>query len=172
MPSSPPPAHAALGALYRTHHSWLRGWLRQRLGNPCDAADLAQDTFVKILKAHCVEQIEQPRRYLSVVAKGLMVDLFRRRSLEHAYLDTLAQLPGDQQPCLEQQAILLETLHAVDAMLAGLGAKVRLAFLLSQLDGLTYPQIAEQLGISVRSVNNYVAKAMAHCCLMQWAETP
>jgi len=39
--------------------------------------------------------------------------------------------------------------------------------MLSQFDGLTYPQIAEQLNISVRSVNNYMAKAMEHCCLMQ-----
>jgi RNA polymerase sigma-70 factor (ECF subfamily) len=39
--------------------------------------------------------------------------------------------------------------------------------LLSQLDGLTYVQIAEHLGISLRTVNNHMAKAMEHCCLVR-----
>ncbi|MNC77743.1 putative RNA polymerase sigma factor FecI [compost metagenome] len=48
-----------------------------------------------------------------------------------------------------------------------MGTKVKQAFILSQFDGLTYPQIAERLNISTRTVNNYMAKAMEHCCLMQ-----
>ncbi|MGV8294512.1 sigma factor, partial [Pseudomonas aeruginosa] len=35
--------------LYGDHHGWLRGWLRKRLGNAFDAADLAHDTYVRIL---------------------------------------------------------------------------------------------------------------------------
>ena len=54
----------------------------------------------------------------------------------------------------------------IDRLLQGLGANVKQTFILSQFDGLTYPQIAERLGISVRTVNNHMAKAMEHCCLM------
>ena len=42
--------HSAVKDLYCDHHGWLKGWLRQRLGNSCDAADLAQDTFVRVIK--------------------------------------------------------------------------------------------------------------------------
>jgi len=35
--------------LYTGHHSWLYNWLRHKLGNACDAADIAQDTFLRIL---------------------------------------------------------------------------------------------------------------------------
>ena len=38
-----------LHALYRDHHGWLYGWLRRRLGNAADAADLAQDAFLRLL---------------------------------------------------------------------------------------------------------------------------
>jgi RNA polymerase sigma-70 factor (ECF subfamily) len=68
---------------------------------------------------------------------------------------------------LEEQAILLQALMEIDRLLQGLGTKVRQAFILAQFDGLTYPQIAERLNISTRTVNNYMAKAMEHCCLMQ-----
>lgn len=160
--------HSAVGELYSAHNTWLRNWLRRRIDNHCDAADLAQETFVKILKARSALDIREPRQYLSTVAKGLMIDLFRRRSLEQAYLETLGHLPAAEVPDLETQAILFEALLEVDQMLAGLGGRVRQVFILSQLDGLTYAQIAAQLGISLRTVNKDMAKAMEHCCLMQW----
>ncbi|WP_323614251.1 sigma-70 family RNA polymerase sigma factor [Pseudomonas putida] len=167
MPANDLSLRSAVNHLYCEHHSWLNGWLRKRLGNAFDAADLTQDTFVRVIKARSALEIREPRPYLSRIAKGLLIDLFRRRSLEQAYLETLAALPQAQHPSLEEQAIMLQALVEIDRLLQGLGPKVRQVFMLSQFDGLTYPQIAEQLNISVRSVNNYMAKAMEHCCLMQ-----
>ncbi|MBE7373887.1 sigma-70 family RNA polymerase sigma factor [Pseudomonas lopnurensis] len=157
----------ALHALYRDHHGWLRGWLRQRLSNSADAADLAQDTFVRVLVARTADSLREPRHYLSTIARGLVIDLYRRRSLEQAYLEALAAMPVAVQPSLEEQALLFDALLEIDRLLAGLGAKVKQTLILSQFEGLTYPQIAERLGISLRTVNNYMAKAMEHCCLMQ-----
>jgi len=168
MSAEPPALSCAVGALYVEHSPWLHGWLRKRMGNHCDVADLVQDTFVKLLKARSALDIREPRHYLSTVAKGLMIDLFRRRSLEQAYLEALASLPPAQVPSSEAQAMLFETLVELDHMLAGLGAKVREVFILAQLDGLPYAQIATRLGISLRTVNNHMAKAMEHVCLMQW----
>ncbi|OOH80594.1 RNA polymerase subunit sigma [Pseudomonas koreensis] len=158
---------SAVNDLYCDHHGWLKGWLRKRLSNSFDAADLAQDTFVRVIKARSALEIREPRPYLSMIAKGLLVDLFRRRSLEQSWLEALAAMPQEQQPSLEEQAILLQALVEIDRLLQGLGPKVKQTFILSQFDGLTYLQIAERLNISVRSVNNYMAKAMEHCCLMQ-----
>lgn len=167
MPADDLSLRSAVNTLYSEHQSWLHGWLRQRLGNACDAADLVQDTFVRVITARNAMEIREPRPYLSRVAKGLLIDLFRRRSLEQSYLEALANVPEAEYPSPEEQAILLQALMDIDRMLEGLGSKVRQAFILSQFDGLTYPQIAERLGISERSVNNYMAKAMEHCCLMQ-----
>ncbi|ATP45946.1 RNA polymerase subunit sigma [Pseudomonas putida] len=167
MPANDLSLRSAVNDLYCEHHGWLNGWLRKRLGNAFDAADLTQDTFVRVIKARSALDIREPRPYLSRIAKGLLIDLIRRRSLEQAYLEALASLPEALQPSLEEQAILLQALVEIDRLLQGLGPKVKQVFMLSQFDGLTYPQIAEHLNISVRSVNNYMAKAMEHCCLMQ-----
>ncbi|MNT22513.1 putative RNA polymerase sigma factor FecI [compost metagenome] len=50
-------------------------------------------------------------------------------------------------------------------MLDGLGPKIKQAFLLSQLEGLGYAEIAQRLGVSVSSVKKYMAKAAEHCLL-------
>ena len=157
----------SLATLYRGHHGWLIGWLRQRLACPQQAADLAQDTFVRLLVQREAQAPREPRAFLATVARGLLIDHYRRASLERVYLEALAQLPEPEVPSPESQALVMETLVAIDRLLDGLKPVVREAFLLSQLDGLTYPQIAEHMNISVRSVNNYMAKAMEHCCLMQ-----
>ncbi|MGH8465749.1 MAG: sigma factor, partial [Pseudomonas sp.] len=86
MSANDPSLRSAVADLYCDHHGWLNGWLRKRLGNGFDAADLTQDTFVRVLKARNALDIREPRPYLSRIAKGLLIDLFRRRSLEQAYL--------------------------------------------------------------------------------------
>ncbi|MEN3112034.1 sigma-70 family RNA polymerase sigma factor [Uliginosibacterium paludis] len=151
--------------LYREHHSWLTGWLRGRLGQCSDrAADFAHDTFLRILQAgERPPELAQPRHYLATIARGLLVDHFRRQDLERAWLAELAMLPEASQPSLEERAILLETLCEIDRMLDGLGARARQAFLLSQLDGLSYAEIALELGVSVSSVKKYMHKAVLQC---------
>ncbi|MDT1838293.1 RNA polymerase subunit sigma, partial [Acinetobacter baumannii] len=77
--------------------------------------------------------------------------LQRRAAIERAYLDALAALPVPLQPSLEERAIVLAALAAIDAMLDGLKPAVRETFLLSQLEGLTYAEIARRMNISVRT---------------------
>lgn len=153
-------------ALYRDHHGWLRDWLRGKLGCAHNAADLAHDTFVRLLSKAEPASPANPRAYLATIAHGLVVDFHRRRALERAYLQTLAALPEPQMPSPEARAIVLEALTAIDAMLDGMKPAVRQAFILSQLEGLTYAQIAARLGVTVRTVNNYMVKALEHCYLI------
>lgn len=111
------------------------------------------------------DEIREPRRYLATIAKGLVTDLFRRRALERAYLDYLGGLPQALAPSAEEQWALQQTLLEVDRMLQGLPPKVRAAFVLAQFEELSYPEIAQRLGISLRTVSNYLARALEHCCL-------
>lgn len=154
-------------ALYSTHHGWLQGWLRGKLGNAFDAADLAHDTFVRILIDRNALAIREPRSYLATVAGRVVVDHYRRRALERAYLEALAHWPQPLAPSCEESAILLETLYEIDAMLDGLGSRLKQVFILSQFEGLTYTQISAQLGVSLRTVNSDMARAVAHLCLLQ-----
>lgn len=151
--------------LYREHHSWLQGWLRRRLSCSALAADLAHDTFIRLLGREQDElaTVREPRAWLSTIAHGLVVSHWRRRDLENAWLASLALQPENVMPSVEERHLVLEALLQVDQMLNGLPSKVRQAFLLAQLDGLTYRQIAQRLAVSERSVKNYMARAMLAC---------
>lgn len=155
----------AVGTLYKEHQPWLLQWLRRRLGCSDNAADLTQDTFVKLLLKLEWEPLREPRAYLRTVAHGLLVNSLKRKDLERAYLQALASLPEAESPSPETRAIALETLFEIDALLDGLPVNVRRAFLLVQLEGLAHADIAERLGVSVSSVRQYIAKAMQHCVL-------
>jgi len=170
MSSSEQAATAAVQHIYEAHHGWLYGWLRRRLGNSADAADLAQETFVGLMTTHrrrAMPVLAEPRAYLTTIAKRLMVDMYRRHALEHAYLEALAAMPPRHAPSEEHRLIVLQTLREADALLAALPDKVRAAFLLSQLDGLTYEQIGAEMGVSLRTVKRYMAEAFKHCILAE-----
>jgi RNA polymerase sigma factor (sigma-70 family) len=150
-------------ALYSDHHGWLFRWLQRRLGNPFDAADLAHDTFTRIIASRQAAAIEEPRAYLTTIAKGLVSNWSRRQALEQAYLEALAVLPEAQAPSPEQRLLILETLHEIDALLDALPLQVKRAFLLSQLEGLKYDDIALQLGVSLVTVKRYMKQAFVQC---------
>jgi RNA polymerase sigma factor (sigma-70 family) len=166
-------AQQGVRALYRDHHGWLQSWLHRKLGNAFDAADLAHDTFLRILSARDKRgaldldlDLREPRAYLTTVAGRLVLNHYRRLSLERAYLEALAALPASQVPSPEDQAVILETLHEIDAMLDRLSAKTRTTFLLAQLEGLTYAEIAERLQVNIRTVKRYMAAAYEECILL------
>jgi RNA polymerase sigma-19 factor, ECF subfamily len=150
-------------ALYADHHGWLLGWLRRKLGNSFDAADLAHDTFVRVLRKRDREALREPRAYLCTIARDLAASFWRRQALEQAWLETLASLPEPLAPSPEDRALVLETLEQIALMLDALPARVREIFLLSQFDGMTYPQIATQLGVSVNVVQKAMIRALAQC---------
>lgn len=154
-------------SLYGAHHGWLKGWLTRKLQSAFDADDIAHDTFLRMMGCGTLSTIRDPRSFLCTIAKRVMVDLYRRNALEKAWLEMLALMPEAFVPSPEEQESQLETLQLIDTMLDGLNGKTREAFLLSQLEGLTYSDIALKLGVSVSSVKKYVAKAVEHCLLFR-----
>lgn len=154
--------------LYTGHYGWLKGWLRFKLGSAFDAADLAQDVFMRLLSRHEPIAAREPKAFLSTIARRLVVEHWRRRELEQAWLETLAALPTSDVPSPERRAEFLETLVAIDAILDGFKPAIRTAFLLAQLDGLTCPQIAAQLGVSLATVERYLAKALRACYALRF----
>jgi RNA polymerase sigma factor (sigma-70 family) len=155
-------------SLYCDHHGWLNAWLRSKLGNAADAADLAQDTFVRLLRRTEQLEVQAPRAFLRTIARGLVIDHWRREELERAYLEALAHLPENETPSPESRELVFELLEGIAKMLDGLKPKVRQAFLLAQCEGLTHKDIAVQMGLSLRSVERYVAEALYHCYVLRY----
>lgn len=151
--------------LYRSHQGWLNGWLRKKLGCLHQAADLVQDTFVKLLSLSSLPALREPRAYLLVVANHLVINQYQRHKLEQETLRTMAVLAEEAQTAsLEEQAATRQLLGKTLHILADeLDDKPRQAFLMARVDGMSYAEIASELGVSESSVKQYLAKVLAHC---------
>lgn len=160
--------HQHVELLYSDHHGWLYSLLRRRLGDQSDAADLAHDAFIRLLvKPRAFDSFDGARAYLSTVARGLCVDLWRRREIEKAWLDALAAQPEAQACSTEQHAIVLQALGAVDAMLRALPANTANAFVMGMVLGMADKEVAAELGVSDRMVRKYMTQAMLHCMQLE-----
>jgi RNA polymerase sigma-70 factor (ECF subfamily) len=159
----PPTTQDRIESLYVDHHGWLHGWLRRQLGNSFEAADLAHDVFVRLLRRPAVADTREPRAFLSTIARGLLVDHWRRRELERAWMDVLARTPEAQAPSPESRLLILEALIKIDQLRDTLKPKVRQAFLWAQLEGLSCPQIAARLDVSLATAERYVASGLRQC---------
>ncbi|ODN65655.1 sigma-70 family RNA polymerase sigma factor [Methylophaga muralis] len=160
--------------LYSEHHNWLKSWLYQRLGNSAEAADLTQDTFLRLLglrSSRHFSSSDHARSYLCATAKNLCIDHWRRKEIEKAWHDTLSSYPEETAPSAERQASVLEALEEINLMLSELPAKVAKAFLLAVVCQMTDAETAIQLGVSDRMVRKYVAKAMLACLKLQASHT-
>lgn len=152
-----------LSLIYSDHQPWLQGWLRRKIGCSARAADIAQDTFVRLLGVQALEGLQEPRAFLTTTALRLLIDGERRRKLEQLYLAELALASADLAsagPQVVHEALVL--LESLFALLEGLAEKPRRAFLLNRLDGLSYSEIAAQLGVSTSMVKQYIAQVLLH----------
>ena len=167
MPAADVALREQVHAMYCDHHGWLRGWLYRKLGCSEQAADLAQDTFVRVLGGrHAADGAaawREPRAYLTVVARNLMADHWRRQELERAWLEALALRTDTEAPSPEVRLQVLEILGRIDRCLAGLPALTRRIFLRSQLDGMVYADIARDMGVSLPTVKRHMSKAFLAC---------
>lgn len=163
MTSESFPEQPCVEVWYQTHSSWLAGWLQRNTGCPDTAADLLHDTFVRILRKSSFPQPDNPRAYLNTVAKGLMLNFWRRQALEQAYAEALAQQPETVAPSEEERHQVIETLVQLAQILDGFSEQDKQIFLLARLDGLKYQQIAGCLNISLNVVQKSMGRSMKAC---------
>jgi RNA polymerase sigma-70 factor (ECF subfamily) len=161
-----PPA-SSVEVLYTDHHGWLKSWLRRKLGCSEQAADLAHDTFLRLLTTkESLSDLAEPRAYLTTTARRLMLDRLRRERIEQAYLEALALAADPLRHGAPSPEALMSAVQAVErlaAALATLAPKGREAFLLHYLEDQSQPAVAERLGISVRMVQKYLAQGLLRC---------
>lgn len=157
--------------LYRNHRGWLHQWLRQKIGNTEQAADLVQDTFIKLLQTRDeLLGIKEPRAYLTSIAKNLLIDQVRRKRIEQAYLDGLSQMEYmlDVVASPEDQMQIIQALDQLCKALEDVSAKAQQAFILHYLEGYTHKETAERLGVSTKMIQKYLANCLARCYLIRF----
>jgi RNA polymerase sigma-70 factor (ECF subfamily) len=148
-------------ALYHGHASRLFRLFARRAGT-ADAPDLLQETFVRMagIDAEARRRIENPAAFLTRIAVNLLKDRAKsaagRRSSFHLEYDEQVHATIDPHPLLDDR----DALARLDEALPRLNRRTREIFLLHRVDGLTYAEIAVEVGMSVKGVKKQMAKAL------------
>jgi RNA polymerase sigma-70 factor (ECF subfamily) len=129
--------------------------LRHRVGAQL-AEDLVQETYLRAAVYLHAGEIRHPKALLLRIASNLTVDAQRRvrradTGPEAAGAGAAFDAPGQTQAVLLKQVVL------------SLPGPLQEVFVLSRFGGLTYEQIGERLGVSVKTVEWRMSKALAHC---------
>jgi len=153
-----------LNRLAVRYYDSLVRFLRRRSSSTEDAADLAQDTFVR-LSAVDIDQIRKPGSFLFTTALNLLRDRARSAQARHAVFSIPAEDAQLVCPAPHAERILdgEQRLRALEEALQELGPKCRAVFVLFHFDELSQREIADRLGISVSMVEKYVKQALTHC---------
>ena len=157
--------------LIELHGPSLERFLTRKLENPADASEVAQEAYLRIYRLQHPEQLDNARAFLFQVASNLAIDQLRRRTLHFRFLKTEAQEQGGAEPVShnaetaspEHILSAREKLERIYRAVDKLPEKCRQAFLLHRNAGMSYSEIARELGVSVSSVEKYILQALKHC---------
>ena len=152
--------------LFTEQRAALQGFLYRRVHKLQEASELAQEVYVRMLRAPGIESLRSPEAYLYAVARNLAKEHAQRERRAAVHLDIDDPLVVEQLAELPGIAGELDTAQRVKRLyevLQQLSPKCRAAVELQYWHGLRYEEIAMRLGISTNMVKKYLSQALAHC---------
>jgi RNA polymerase sigma-70 factor (ECF subfamily) len=143
---------------------WRQRWnrslfqfLRRRVRSSVDVQDLAQETYLRLLRAHDLSEVRNPQAYLLQVARHVVLEWDDRqpRSDSMVVLDEDMLVDG-RLPELELDARLSQ--QRLEKTLASISPMMRAVVLLRLRDEHSYEEIAVELRITDRQVRRYLER--------------
>jgi RNA polymerase sigma-70 factor (ECF subfamily) len=153
-----------LHILYETHARELEAFARQRVGGD-EARDVVHDAYLRVMDYAGETAMENPRAYLYRVTANVAND-HGARSKAHTQWNEPDIEPDalrSPTPGPEATVVARDVLQRCLSALGELPEIYRHVFLLHRVDGMTQGDVASALGIPKRTVERYIAKALAHC---------
>ncbi len=155
---------AALQSAFEQYRAELRRFLRGRTHEAQTAHDLAQEVYLRILRFPPSEVVLQPQAYLYRIASNVVHDFNLRAQSERVTYDSeivasLAERPAELAADNLEESIAAQ--QELMQALAPLPPAWQAALVLRKRDGLSYLEIARELGVSVHAVKKYIARAVA-----------
>ncbi len=162
---------AFLNRLFNAHSEALRRFLRTWMVQEADIDDLVQEIFLRLsgmtdLERRFAGRSESVRSYLFSIAANLLHDQARRDKSRRAdHHQSYQSHIDDHQTTgitLEEQLLARRELAIMDKALMQLTPAQRKAFVFSRFKCLSYAEIAEDMGVSVSTVEKHIATALAY----------
>ncbi|MCU0761622.1 MAG: sigma-70 family RNA polymerase sigma factor [Hydrogenophaga sp.] len=150
------------------YHRELLNFLSRQLRDRDTAADLAQESFARVLAAQSSGQaVLDMRALLYRTARNLVIDQHRRAvHRQHEDIDSLTEVDQPLAPRhLQPDEVLAyeQQVRALVAAIESLPPRCREAFVLNRFDGLSHQVVAERMGISKNMVAQHVARGILSC---------
>jgi RNA polymerase sigma-70 factor (ECF subfamily) len=140
-------------------------FIARRLRSVVDAHDLAQETYVRLLRLERKDLIRDPRPYLYRIASNVLYEFeLGRKADVTGLMHWSAERAADSESGLVDDGV--ETLalrKRLESVLSGLSPKCRAVVILHRRDGMTYEEIGDKIGISTSMVKKYLAQGLLHC---------
>lgn len=156
-------SHELVSFLFEQYGHDLVGFLSRRL-DPQEIEEITQRTYLKLLEHPNPDEIQNPHAYLFKTASNLVVDHLRRRQTHVNHLAvTGSESVSSLGPGPDAMVDISRQIQRFREALASLPPVCRTVFLLNRIDGLSHAEIAERVGISKKSVERYIIKALERC---------
>jgi RNA polymerase sigma-70 factor (ECF subfamily) len=151
-----------LDRLYRSRAGVLAKRLVRIGASTDEGLDLVHAAFALIMGRghHQKEPIERPEAYVAKASRNLLTDRARTARVARQWTEQAAL----HAPHHHDQVVYLEsrdTLRRLEAALMKLRPRTRQIFLARRVEGLSYAEIAEITGLSTRTIENQMSKAIA-----------
>ncbi len=139
-------------------------YFKRRCGNAVEAEDLTHDVLVRALSHSAWISADQARGYIFRAAVNRWRDRGRRQMTQGEVLpwDDSAPYSQDDGSISERVIAAREEMVLVIQALNELPERTRKVFVLQRLEQMTYPQIAEGLGMALSTVEKHMIRALAH----------
>jgi RNA polymerase sigma-70 factor (ECF subfamily) len=147
--------------IFGTEQGRLHRLIRRITGNAHTAEDVVHDTFLKLMNR---DVRERDVGLVVTTARNLALDAMRAEQVRAAYAKSVSteQVQAGE-VCPEDAAASRMEFDALMRALETLPRRTQRILLLSKIDGMTHPQIARTLGISVSTVEKEMISALEFC---------
>lgn len=143
------------------HERAIRSWLARRT-HDLDIDDVIQDMYARLASLDDAESIRNPRQYAAQTAISIALNLVRHaRVVPMIPLGDFEELGlASLEPSPESAVNSQEELRELEKTLEELPSLCRSAFLMRRVEGLSQKEVADKLGISVKTVEKYMARSV------------
>ena len=143
----------------------IRGFLRAKSRNADWADDLYQDLIVRLMASDTFKNADNPRAFIYAAANNLLTDHYRKNATRNKFLEAASADTENAVDAIDSERIVAARLRieAVARAMAELPDQTREIFRLVRIKGMNQREASEELGITLRTVERHLAKALAHC---------
>lgn len=158
-------AGEAISILAERHYDGLLSYVQNRVRSRTVAADIVQESWLRVIAAVHAGQVANPRNYLFRTAHNVLMDHFRREKTRGTWISS-AEAPIDvvcDAPSPERAIIARDELRRLLAIVAEMPARRQQVFVLRAFEQMDQADIAASLRITRGAVEKHMRLALAHC---------